>query len=225
MLLRGMLGIREDASFGTMRLAPQLPPDWQFLHLKNVRWQTAVFDLDLERQADAASVRITPRTGSVALELELPLPVGAEWQPSRGSPFRKMEGIDQSRGVWVQASIVTGKPLTVTVRYRPGLSLVPLHEPMQAGDDSRRLRIIDAKFVNGAYTLHVQGLRGRTYTLLLDTRLPVSAVDGGRETKREAGKRVVEIVFPPPDTPGIEWMERDLTIRTANGGRTARSAR
>jgi len=213
-----------------IRLAPQLPPGWSFLHVRNLHWQNAVFDLDLEQQADSLSVRITPRTGTVPLQLELPLPPGAEWLPAKPSPFRKIDGIDQSRGTWLQASLTVTKAETFVVRYRPGITLVPLHDPMQSGDASHRLRIIDARFANNVLTARVQGLRGHTYRLEVQTPLEITAIEGasagegGRtssgqgtslaigEIRRAPGTRVVSLRFPA-DGPG-EWVDSEIVIRT-----------
>jgi len=213
-----------------IRLAPQLPPGWSFLHVRNLRWQNAVFDLDLEQQADSLSVRITPRTGTVPLQLELPLPPGAEWQPAKQSPFRKIDGIDPSRGVWLQASLTVTKAETFVVRHRPGITLVPLHDPMQSGDASHRLRVIDARFANNVYTVRVQGLRGHSYSLEVNTPLAISAIEGApamqgagapvgqgfslavHEVSTEPGKRVIEATFPAG---GVgEWVEGEIVIRT-----------
>jgi hypothetical protein len=206
-----------------IRLAPQLPPGWSFLHVKNLRWQHAVFDLDLEQEADSLSVRITPRTGTVPLQLELPLPPGAEWQPAKPSPFRKIDGIDPSRGMWLQASLTVTKAETFVVRYRPGITLVPLHDPLQSGDASCRLRIIDARFANGAYTARVQGLRGRTYRLQVQTPLEIAGIEGRssvgqgfslaiHQISAEPGKRVIEATFPADGA--SEWVDGEIVIRT-----------
>ncbi len=243
MLLRGMLGIREGIgaaggeggagegaeaganALPAMRLAPQLPPGWPFLHVKNLRWQRAVFDLDVERASDSTSIRVTPHSGSVPLQLELPLPAGAEWQPNAQSPFRRMSGIDEGRGVWLAASLRVTRPQTLIVRYRPGISVVPLHDPLQTGDASQRLRVIDTRFEKGAYTVRVQGLRGHTYRMLLDTALQIAAVEAAREAGQQDGKRVIEVAFPRSDTPGVQWMERDVVIKTGVGARTTGNRR
>ncbi len=243
MVLRGMLGLREgaarlrlssgdsegrqatawrpsqdaDAKAGLsvpMRLAPQLPPGWSFLHVKNLHWQKAVFDLDLDQQPDSMSVRITPHGVAVPLQLELPLPAGAEWQAAKQSPFRKIEGIDATRGVWVQASLTVSAPQTFVVRYRPGVALIALHDVMQSGDASHRLRIIDTRFADNTLTARVQGLRGRTYRLALDTPLEIAAIDGAREAGREDGRRVIEVTFPASGTAAAAWMESEIAIRT-----------
>jgi hypothetical protein len=243
MLLRGMLGLREatsgvrspesgvDTGHRTsdpgrrpeavsavagpaMRLAPQLPPGWTFLQVRNLHWQHAVFDLDLEQRADSISVRITPRAGSaLPLQLELPLPLGAEWLPARQSPFRKIDGIDATRGAWLQASLTVSKPGAFVVRYRPGIVLVPLHDALQTGDASHRLRIIDERFTGGALTARVQGLRGRTYRLALDTPLEIAAIDGARDAGRQNGQRLIEVRFPASARPDAEWMESEIAVR------------
>jgi hypothetical protein len=226
MLLRGMLGLREGAAEAgkaggaggagvpgadaPMRLAPQLPAGWPFLHVKNLHWQKAVFDLDLEQQADSLSVRITPRVGPVPLQLELPLPPGAEWQPVKQTPFRKIEGIDPSRGVWLQASLAISKPETFVVRYRPGIVLAPLHDAMQGGDTSRRLRVIDTRFAGNAYTARVQGLRGQSYKLQVDTPLEIVGIDGAREVSRDGSRRALEISF---GASGADWQETQIVVR------------
>jgi len=143
----------------------------------------------------------------------LPLPPGAEWQPSRQSPFRAMQGVDVARGAWVQASVTVAAAQTFVIPYRPGVTLVPLHEPMQSGDASHRLRIIDTRFANGTLTARVQGLRGRTYRLLIDTPLGIAAVDGARDAGRQNGQQLIEVTFPASARPDDEWMESEIAIR------------
>jgi len=198
-----------------VRLAPQLPDGWSFLHLKNLHWQQAVFDLDLERRADSISVRITPRQGVVPLVLELPLPPGAEWVPAKQSPFTRMAQVPDTRGTWLKASLAVTKPESFVVRYRGGVTLTPIHDPLQVGDAPHRLRVIDTRFADGAYTMRVQGLRGATYKLLLDTQMRVAAIVGARETGTQDGKRVVEVTFPAGSQAG--WGESDISIRTGKG--------
>ncbi|MGE5359859.1 MAG: amylo-alpha-1,6-glucosidase, partial [Bacteroidales bacterium] len=201
-----------------LRLAPQLPVTWRFLHLKNVRWQQAVFDVDLERTADAISVRIAPRQGVAQVALELPLPMGADLVPSQKSAFVRMEDVPAPRGTWVKASVTAGKPETFVVRYRGGVALTPIHAPLGVGDGPHRLRVIDERFADGTYTVRVQGLRGTTYKLLLDTQMPLAAIEGAREAGAQDGKRVLEVTFPATSSgTREEWAESDVTIRTRKG--------
>jgi hypothetical protein len=254
MLLRGMLGIREcrsevrpstiargalssvegrsPKSEVALHLAPQLPANWPGVHIANLRWQQAVFDLDIEQQPDATKVRVTPRAGTVRLDLELPLPLGGEWLPDKGAPFSRLDDVPLSAGTWLRADLTVAKPETLVVRYRPGVALVPLHAPLAVGDTSTRLRLIDARFENGAYTARVQGLNGRTYRLQIDTRLEVTGIEaaplpGGamsdgapqpvtvREVSRDGTKRIIELAFAGPTSAGAtEWTDAHVIIRT-----------
>jgi glycogen debranching enzyme len=235
MLLRGMLGVREATGIrpsasteasetirdeaaenamgqpaSAMRLAPQLPPGWHYLHVKNLHWHDAVFDLDLEEHGDSLSLRLTPRKGAVPLYVELPLPPGAEWLPAKRERFMRMATVDTSRGVWLHASLMLSRPETFTLRYRPGIVLVPVHEEMRLGDASHRLRIIDTSFAGDTYKATVQGLAGRSYRLRIDTPLDVTSIEGAREVGRDGGDRVIEVEFPVarPDA----WSEREIAI-------------
>jgi hypothetical protein len=222
----GVRGPKSEVGAAPLRLAPQLPPDWPFLHVKNIHWQKAVFDLDLEQRPDSLSVRITPREGVVRLQLEVPLPAGAEWLPVKQTPFRKIERIDPSRGVWLQASLMVTTPETFVARYRPGIALVPLQDPLQSGDAPHRLRMIDARFATNVYTVRVQGLRGGTYRLDVRTLLEIAGIEARpsagqgvnlavKEIAREPGKRTIEATFAPGGAD--EWVESEIVIRTRRG--------
>jgi glycogen debranching enzyme len=229
MVLQGMLGMRADEGGGrkaeggstrpALRLAPQLPVGWRFLHLKNVRWQQAVFDVDLERKADSISVRVAPRQGVAQVVVELPLPAGAELLPAAKSPFARMDDVPAARGTWVKASLAVARPETFAVRYRGGVAVAPLHDPLRVGDESHRLRVIDTRFESGSYTMRVQGLRGRSYTLLLDAQAPVAAIDGAREMANQEGQRVLQVTFPAATPGGLreQWAETTITVRMAKG--------
>jgi hypothetical protein len=232
MLLRGMLGLRESTVVGPgagvvgpgssdpghppLRLAPQLPPGWRFLHVNNLRWQNAVFDLDLERRVDALSLRLTPRTGIVPLQIELPLPAGAEWVPGKQSAFKPMTGADASRGTWLQASLTLTKPETMVAAFRPGLDLIPLHAELRLGDESSRLRVIDTRMANGVFTARVQGRQGAAYRLQIDTPLDIAGLDGAREVGRDGMRRTIEVTFPAGSG---EWVEQQILIRTRGSSR------
>ena len=49
-LMRGMVGL-EETDRG-LRLAPQLPPGWDFLRLRNLRWRDAAADVEIRREAE-----------------------------------------------------------------------------------------------------------------------------------------------------------------------------
>jgi hypothetical protein len=82
--------------------------------------------------------------------------------------------------------------------------VVPLHAPLELGDVSSRLRVIDATLSGSTYTLRVEGRRGRSYRLRL-LGPAVGAVDGAvlleppAGSPARAGGALLRIDMPPAD--------------------------
>jgi hypothetical protein len=255
-LMRGLVGLgagepAPDADRARMkspvRLAPQLPPGWRYLRVKNLQWQDSRFDVALERADSSYSVRITPRAGArVPLQLELTLPPGAELLPSKrratgfktnagrgfpglsavkGSPAEAglkarstgletsgtfvVAGGDQTRGIRVALSGDFATEELLQVRYRPGIEIAPINEPLQSGDEPRRLRIIDARLEGQTYTVQIQGLSGQRYRVRLDVPFAVASISGGREVGQEGFARIIEVAIPEGPSP---WTSHALTV-------------
>jgi len=196
---------------GSVALSPQLQPDWDYLHLRNLRWQGTRFDVSFERQrqpdpnasdsraapagpsaspvsiASASPETLTVTVSSKTPGESLPLSIGIRLPPgaeplddairglleSRESLGPEIPGEDRRvRGLeihWLVKDGAADNGLTVT--YRPGIELRPVHEPLRLGDRSQRMRVIDAWLEDGVYTARLEGLAGRTYQLDLDVRL------------------------------------------------------
>jgi len=218
-LMRGLVGLaagqpasdtQETAMKVPVRLAPQLPPGWQFLRATNLRWQESRFDIGLTRDDTSYTVRVTPRAALVIpLQLELTLPPGAEFVSSKGPKRVSMVGGDQTRGVRLAISGDFAVNELIQIRYRPGIEMTPVNEPLQPGDPSRRLRIIDARLEGQTYTARLQGLSGQRYRVRLDVPFVVASIDGARETGQEGVSRLLDITFPDAPTP---WVHQTLVV-------------
>lgn len=87
-LLRGMVGLRANSladtdgagSAGSLSLRPQLPAGWEWMRLRNLRFQGTRFNFEIERTATAmeVSVHVAEAADPLALTVELALPAGAE---------------------------------------------------------------------------------------------------------------------------------------------------
>ena len=80
--------------------------------------------------------------------------------PSRQAPARRA-------GCTCGGSRSVTAPSAFTLRATPGVRVVPLHAPLELGDVSSRLRVIDATLEGSTYTLRVEGRRGRSYQVRL----------------------------------------------------------
>jgi hypothetical protein len=168
-LLRGLVGIAPG------RLAPRIPPGWDRLRVENLR-HGGVYDLDWSRRRagkeTVETLKLAPREGNALPELvvERRLPLGAKLLGGGSPSFRPKPG--------PQAQILS-------LRYRGGIEVVPLHEPLRSGERSSRLRILDERLEGGTYVARLEGRRGRTYRLrVLDGAprvLEVSIPEGSGE--------------------------------------------
>ena len=170
-LMRGLVGLGALPA-GTLdgqpvparlRLAPQLPAGWDRLTIRNLRWQGVTADVGITRSAGGLSVEITPRGGTLPVELHAILPPGSR-QLTRDMLWRPVTpGGSASRGLHLRRFESVAARSVFALRAAPGVQVVPLHAPLELGDVSSRLRVIDATIDGAIYTLRVEGRRGRSY--------------------------------------------------------------
>jgi hypothetical protein len=211
-LMRGLVGLSALPA-GTadgkpvparLQLAPQLPAGWGWMKIRNLRWHGVTADVSITRNASGLSVEVSPRGGALPLELHAILPPGSRpltrdllWRPA--SP-----PADRSRGLHLVRTETVTAPSAFTLRATPGVRVVPLHAPLELGDLSSRLRVIDAALDGSTYSLRVEGRRGRSYHVRL-LGPPLASVQGATRVPQEgtapggAGGEVLRIDMPPAD--------------------------
>jgi hypothetical protein len=200
-LLRGLVGLKSHAavgpggeeaveagSTGGIRISPQLQPDWDYMHLRNLRWHDALFDVSFERLrptsgehalassesgvAETLTVSVIPRTPgeSLPLTVGVRLPPGAEpldaavrdLIAARDSIGPEIPGEDRRvRSVEVPWLVEDGSASSsFTVNFRSGIELRPLNSPLRLGDRSQRLRVIDAGLDEPGGAIYTARLQG-----------------------------------------------------------------
>ena len=174
-LMRGLVGV-DALPAGTLdgrpvparlRLAPQLPAAWSWLKIRNLRWHGVTADVSITRDAGGVSVNVSPHGGPLPLELHAILPPGSR-QLTRDLLWRPVTpGAGTSRGLHLVRVETVAAPAAFALRATPGVRAVPLHAPLELGDVSSRLRVIDATLDGSAYVLRVEGRRGRSYLVRL----------------------------------------------------------
>jgi Glycosyl hydrolase family 65, C-terminal domain len=211
-LMRGLVGLNALPA-GTLdgkpvparlQLAPQLPAGWGRLKIRNLRWQNVTADVSISRNASGLSVEVSPRGGSLPLELHAILPPGSRlltrdllWRPVT-------PGAGAARGLRLVRTETVAAPSSFAVRTTPGIQVAPLHAPLEPGDVSSRLRVIDATLEGSTYTLRVEGRRGRGYQVRLLSP-PIVSVQGATRVAASAGgpgrpeAEVLRIEMPPAD--------------------------
>jgi hypothetical protein len=211
-LMRGLVGL-DALPAGTrdgrpvparLQLAPQLPAGWGWLKIRNLRWRNVTADVSITRNAGGVSMEVSPRGGTLPVELHAILPPGSRqltrdllWHPAKA-------GSSASRGLHLVRVEDVSAPSAFTLRATPGVQVVPIHAPLELGDLSSRLRIIDATLEGPTYTLRVEGRRGRSYQvrLLAPSVLSVQGATlvapASTATSRPA-EHLLRIDMPPAD--------------------------
>ena len=234
-LMRGLVGLNAlpagaldgRAVPARLQLAPQLPAGWGWLRIRNLRWQGVTADVSIARDAGGYSVEISPRGGALPVELHAILPPGSR-QSTRDPLWRPVTpGGSLSRGLHLRRFESVAAPATFVLRATPGVQAVPLHAPLELGDVSSRLRVIDATLEGSTYTLRLEGRRGRSYQVrLLGT--PALSVEGAtRIGPRDsatggAGGDLLRIDMPPADPAAsgailkrTDWAMVTVTVQVA----------
>jgi hypothetical protein len=209
--MRGMVGLA-DTDRG-LALAPQLPPGWDFLRLRNLRWRDAAADVELRRTAEGIQATMTPRKGAMTVDVAVPLTAGAELVSStaRGSDrvSTHAAGADPLVGEG-RLTLSAASPRGV-VRMRPGITLTADQRPLAIGDESRRLRVVETSVKGGVFTARLQGLRGETYRLSLDAPFELLSIAGAKELLPRDGRvRRLELAIPRGER---EWVDATLTVK------------
>jgi hypothetical protein len=234
-LMRGLVGLNAlpaGAADGKsvsarLRLAPQLPAAWDWLKIRNLRWQHVTTDVSITREAGGLAVSVSPRGGALPLELHAVLPPGSRqltrdliWRPAAPAA-------GTSRGLHLVRTETVAAPSTFTLRAAPGIRVIPIHAPLELGDVSSRLRVIDATLEGSTYALRVEGRRGRSYRVRL-LGPAVASVQGATRippatgTAAMAKGELLRIDMPPadPEAAGAvlkrtDWAKATVTVQLA----------
>ena len=153
-IMRGLLGWEPDAANARATLAPQLPPHWDRVAVRNLRVGGTTLDVVLTQ--GPGRLRLEPRFAGppVALTFDPAVPQGSTARKTR-SPAR----------VGTAASVTD-------VTWSGGLAVSPVTRVLQPGDPSDGLRVRDFTWDGARGTLLVEGIAGRTYELRLIGGLP-----------------------------------------------------
>jgi glycogen debranching enzyme len=209
-LMRGLVGLEEtDAG---LRLSPQLPAGWPFLRVKRLSFRGARADVEIRRHDGGLSVRVDGDTQPLPLDIVLAFPPGSELAAApRGAGWRALPARAGAAGPHARLTLRAGEtPTSVTIPARPGVRLVPVHAPLALGDESQRLRVIDASVRDGVYVARLQGRTGRTYQARLDVPAGVVSIEGAAEVSREGTVRTLAIAVPPGPA---AWGDVTLRVR------------
>jgi glycogen debranching enzyme len=188
----GLLGFLPDAPRARVRLAPQLPPQWESLRVEGLRSGASRLAVALEQSRGRRLVRVELSGPPLTLELVPGLPAGA--RSSRVTVDGRPAALEKGT---VTLPLSAGTR-TVEVRWSGGLSVEPPSLALEPGQPDRGLRVLAFGVAEGGWRLRVEGPAGSLGVLRLHGE-PPAAAEGA--TLRAAGA-VTEVHIRLPAGPG-----------------------
>jgi hypothetical protein len=204
-VLYGLFGFDPDAAAGRVRLAPQLPPQWDTTAIHALRVGETVLDIEIAQERQEQRVTIRRRGPPVTLDLTLTAPPGATGVRLTSEPGATVgevrPGSRETR--WTYRAELADVETTLALSWSGGLAVEPPTMDLVPGQESRGLRILDFRFDEGAYRLEVEGDAGAPYEVAV-RGAPVTRVDGAEVAMSEgdvtagAGRRRTALTIPLP---------------------------
>jgi len=117
-----LTGFEPDAPDGTIKLAPRLPNLWPRMSWTGLRVGDQRFDLLVEDSGGRRKITVTPASGTLTVDLDVPLPPANVKQVRvRGksvSSYETWSPFGRTRVKLGELSTYTNDPLTVSVEYQ-----------------------------------------------------------------------------------------------------------
>jgi glycogen debranching enzyme len=191
-MVRGLLGWEPDAPGRTIRLAPQLPPEWDTLSIRNAAVGESRYDLSFGRSANELRLSIHRTAGAAnapdTLVYSPHLPPGAILTDVKvlGGPSLPSEAPrETARDLQPQVRLLLAGDIQVLIQFQPGYEVIlPTLAPAR-GDRSRGLRVLDLRRVGDSLAVLMEGPAGSTASFRL----------------RHGTEREVPVTFPEQGDP------------------------
>jgi glycogen debranching enzyme len=202
-LVRGLLGWEPDAPTRTVRLSPQLPPEWDTLTVLNAALGDRRYDLSFRRTATELSValRRTAGTGSPpdTLVLAPHLPLGARVTDVKvlgGTALPSDPPRETARDVEASVRVAVAGDVRVAIQYQPGFEVILPQVTPGPGDRSRGLRLLDQRRVGDSLAVLLEGPAGSRGSIRV----------------RRGSERVVPVQFPEPGDPVDGYSRAEVRV-------------
>ena len=221
-LLRGMFGLRADATKGTLTFAPHTPADWTSFGIRNV--QVGSTKLDLHYAKDSGGIKLEVKaTGDMSRIIDFQPAVslrakvlGVELN-GRPLPFRvESNGTDQHV---ITRMTVAGGSNSLRIRMQDDFGLSYSSTLPAIGAASKGLRILSETWTpeRDRLTINASGLAGSQYALFVWNAGQIASVEGARLSRAEDGK--TELILDLPKNGAEAASYATISIQFANAGK------
>jgi glycogen debranching enzyme len=213
-VIRGLLGIEPLEGGSRLRIAPQLPADWDRARVRHVMSQGTSMSIEITRDAGVLSVRVTREgTGQMpALAIAPALPLDAQLESVRVDG-RQARATIQRLGDLQFTEVAVPQPGADTraeFRYRGGSDVYVHTSAPEPGARSQGIRILRSRADGTALTLLVEGMNGRSYDVFLRTPRQPGTVNGATLVSGAGRDPIVRIAF---EGAAGEYTRREVVVQ------------
>lgn len=216
---RGMLGIEISDAGKTVRFAPQIPANWDYLEAKNVRAGAALYDFSLKRSTGKTTITVSKRetktTGGQKLVLAPAFPLDATITKVSANG-KNLIFATKSFGDLQQIETtieINGAAVEISFEYSPGTDVYLIPPSLAAGQESVGLRIVRASAQPNGLFLLLEGRAGRTYELPIKSPRNFREIEGVGISAAPNGKRLLRVTFTGETK---EYVRREFLLPFAN---------
>ncbi len=217
-LLRGLLGIEVSNGGRRLRIAPQLPADWNRVEVKNVPAGSARHDVEIIRRVGRTEIRVN-RQGvtsvvppvDTVLAPALPLDARITAVSVNGRTVRpRVQRLGDVQFVEVDVPATAARQVVATIAYEGGSDVYAVPLTPETGARSRGLRILRSRAQGSRLDLVLEGVPGQPYELRLRSPRTVAAVEGGRIDARDTGDPAIILTF---EGDANTYIRREVSVR------------
>jgi glycogen debranching enzyme len=219
--LRGLFGIELMDGGRTVRFAPQLPANWDYATVRNVRVGKSLIDLRWKRTEHRITMNVNRREGEKAetgrvrygeVKLAPSFPLDARIRKvtvgGRNTKFAvKQLGDRQFAEVTVGDSAPTAE---IVFTYDEGTDVYVRPDALRAGASSQGLRLLRSRADSDALRLTVEGLGNRSYDIIAISPRRLSAIEAVKI--QSANPRDPQTITVNFNGPAGEYVRRELLI-------------
>jgi hypothetical protein len=197
-LVDGILGLELDVPRRALRFHPHLPPSWPELRLNRFPYGNQKLGISLRQSPGVmwASLDLSDAE-PIALDFSPALPAGASIVSvlQDGKPIR-VQTETQDSDVHARVSTQVVRSVQFEIRYRGGVAVESIWQPVIEGDASHNLRVVRTTYKDGVLEMLVQGRPERTYEVRLHTPWRPLPIEGARLLSPGANVRTLEVTAP-----------------------------
>jgi glycogen debranching enzyme len=168
-VVEGMLGFQPDAPCRTLTFAPNIPGQWDFLQIENLRCGNDFINVSMQKKSNSVSWSFLPKEGEVKVNFRPIFNFGET--PTRillnGNEISFTVFPSGPNGIYPDIEFFLNKKTDIVIEYQPGFTILTPLLDLNPGDKPEGLRIlgINADMENKALQIEVQAPANSQYTL------------------------------------------------------------